>query len=173
MATLGSIGGAAQVQATSGTASATFNLTVNIPSVGIQKVSGDQQTAVIERPSPQPLVVKVVDSSGNGVAGAQVNFQVTTGVATLGSSSVITDSTGQASTTVTAGATYGSITVTATSSTFSVNFTLTAHPYGPSNITIINGASFNPNTGISPGGIAIIRGTGILTGRPGVVLGRS
>ncbi len=28
-------------------------------------------------------------------------------------------------------------------------------PFGPSNITIVNGASFDPNTGISPGGIAI------------------
>ena len=42
-----------------------------------------------------PLVVKVVDSSGNGIPGAQVNFQVTTGAATLGSSSAITDSTGR------------------------------------------------------------------------------
>ena len=169
LATLGSIAGVAQVQATSGTASATFNLTVYIPSVGIQKVSGDQQTATTNAAFLQPLVVEVVDSSGNGVSSAQVNFQVTTGTATLGASSVITDSTGQASTTVTASAIAGSITVTATSSTFSVNFTLTALPPGPANITVINGASYNPNTGISPGGIATIRGTGILTGITGVV----
>ena len=70
---------------------------------------------------------------------------------------------------MTAGATAGAITVTATSSTFSVNFTSTAQSPGPSNITIVNGASFDPNTGISPGGIATIRGTGILTGVTGVV----
>jgi uncharacterized protein (TIGR03437 family) len=169
LATLGSIGGVAQVKATSGSASATFNLTVNIPSTGIQKVSGDQQTSVINTAFASPLTVKVVNSSGNGLPGAQVNFQVTSGVATLGSSSAITDSTGQASTTVTAGATAGAITVTATSSTFSVSFTLTAQLPGPSNITIVNGASFDPNTGISPGGIATIRGVGILTGVTGVV----
>jgi uncharacterized protein (TIGR03437 family) len=169
LATLGAIGGAAQVQATAGTVSATFNLTVNIPSAGIQKVSGDQQTATVSTAFGSPLTVEVVDSSGSGIPGAQVNFQVIAGAATLGSSSVITSSAGLASTTVTAGATPGSITVTATSSTFSVSFTLTAQPVGPSNITIINGASFNPNTGISPGGIATISGTGILNGVTGVV----
>jgi uncharacterized protein (TIGR03437 family) len=169
LATLGPIGGVAQVTATAGTASATFNLTVNIPSVGIQKVSGDQQTTAIGTAFASPLVVQVVNASGNGIPGVQVNFQVTAGTATLGSSSAITNSSGQASTTVTAGATPGSITVTASSSTFSVSFTLTSQPPGPSGLSIVNGASFNPNTGISPGGIATIRGTGILSGVTGVL----
>jgi uncharacterized protein (TIGR03437 family) len=169
LVTLGAIGGVAHVTATAGTASATFNLTVNIPSAGLQKLSGDQQSAVINTAFASPLTVKVVDSKGNGVTGAQVNFQVASGVATLGSSSAITDSTGQASTSVTAGGTAGSITVSATSSTFSVSFSLTAHLPGPSNLTIVNGASFDPNTGISPGGIATIRGVGILPGVTGLV----
>jgi uncharacterized protein (TIGR03437 family) len=168
-ATLGSIGGAAQVMVTAGSVSATFNLTVVIPTVGIQKVSGDQQTTAINAPFASPLTVKVVDSNGNGVAGAQVNFQVTAGAASLSPSSVATDSTGQASTTVTAGATAGPITVSATSSTFSNSFTLTVLPKGATNITVINGASFDPNTGISPGGIATIKGMGILSGVQGVV----
>ena len=169
LVTLGSVGGPAQVKATAGTATATFNLTVSIPSVGIQKVSGDQQSAKINTAFTSPLTVKVVNSGGNGVSGTQVNFQVTSGTATLGSSSAITDATGQASTTVTAGGTPGTITVTATSATFSVSFTLTAQPLGPSNITVVNGASFNPNTGISPGGIANILGSGILSGVTGVL----
>jgi uncharacterized protein (TIGR03437 family) len=169
LATLGAIGGVAQVQATAGTVSATFDLTVNIPSAGIQKVSGDRQTATVSTAFASPLTVEVVDSSGNGLPGAQVNFQVTTGAATLGSTSVITSSAGLASTTVTAGATPGSITVSATSSTFSVSFTLTATPTGPSITSVVNGASFNPNTGISPGGIATISGTGILNGVTGLV----
>jgi uncharacterized protein (TIGR03437 family) len=170
VATLGAIGGVAQVQATAGNASATFNLTVNIPSVGIQKVSGDRQTAVINAAFALPLIVKVVDSNANGVPGAQVNFQVASGAATLGSSSVITDSTGQASTTVTAGATPGAITVTAASSTFSVTFNLTVRPNGPSNIAIVNGASFDPNTGVSPGSIANVSGLGILPGFTGLLV---
>ncbi len=169
LATLGNIGGVAQVTASAGTASATFNLTVNIPSAGIQEISGDQQTTQINTAFAQPLTVAVVNSSGAGLAGAQVNFQVTSGTATLGSSSAITNSAGQASTTVTAGTTPGPITITATSATFSVTFTLTALPIGPSNITIVNGASFNANTGISPGGIANISGTGILSSVAGVV----
>jgi uncharacterized protein (TIGR03437 family) len=169
LATLGAVGGVAQVKATAGTASATFSLTVNIPSAGLQKVSGDQQSTAINSAFTAPLIVKVVDSNGNGVAGAQVNFQVASGVATLGSASPITDSTGQASTTVTAGGTAGTITVTATTGAFSVSFSLTAHLPGPANITIVNGASFDPNTGISPGGIATIQGVGILPGVTGLV----
>jgi uncharacterized protein (TIGR03437 family) len=132
-------------------------------------VSGDQQSTVINSAFTAPLMVKVVDSNGNGVGGAQVNFQVASGVATLGSSSPITDSTGQASTTVTAGGTAGTITVTASTATFTVSFGLTAHLPGPANITIVNGASFDPNTGISPGGIATIQGVGILPGVTGLV----
>jgi uncharacterized protein (TIGR03437 family) len=169
LAVLGSIGGVAQVTATAGTGSATFQLTVNIPSAGLQKVSGDQQSTLISTAFPSPLTVKVVDSSGNGIAGAQVNFQVASGVATLSSSSAITDSTGQASTTVTAGSTAGTITITATAGSFSATFTLTAQPPGPANITIVNGASFDPNTGISPGSIATIRGIGILPGVTGLL----
>lgn len=169
LATLGSIAGVAQVQATAGTASATFSLTVNIPSVGIQKVSGDLQTTTVGAAYPLPLVVKVVDSGGNGVPGAQVNFEVTSGAATLGSTLVVTDSTGQASTSVTAGTTPGATTISAISGAFNVSFTLTAQPIGPNNITIVNGASFSPNTGISPGGIATIRGMGILPGVQGLL----
>lgn len=169
IATLGSIGGVAKVTATAGAASATFNLTVNIPAAGLQKVSGDQQTALLGTAFALPLTVEVVDANGNGVNAVQVNFQVTSGVATLGSAGAITTSSGQAFTTVTAGNTVGPIVVTATSGSFSTSFTLTARPPGPYNITIVNGASFDPNTGISPGGIATIRGMGILPGVTGLL----
>jgi uncharacterized protein (TIGR03437 family) len=162
VATLGSIGGVAQVKVTAGNASATFNLTVNLPSTGIQLVSGDAQTTVTNTDFASPLVVKVVDSSGNGVPGVQVTFQVTAGDATLTSASATTDTTGQATTTVTAGATGGPITVSAASGGFSVSFNLTSQLPGPTNITIVNGASFDANTGISPGGIATVSGNGIL-----------
>jgi uncharacterized protein (TIGR03437 family) len=169
IATLGSIGGTVQVQVNAGNASAVFSFTVNIPSAGIQKVSGDQQTAAINTTFALPLTVEVVNSGGGAVPGVQVNFQVTSGVATLSSSSAATGSNGQASTTVTAGGAGGTITVSATSAGFSVTFTLTAQLPGPNNITIVNGASFSPGTGISPGGIATISGTGFLTGVEGLV----
>jgi len=110
-----------------------------------------------------------VNSIGAGVAGAQVNFQVTSGVATLGSSAATTDANGQASTTVTAGGTAGNIKISATSGSFSATFTLTSQTVGVSGITVVNGASFSKNTGISPGGIAIISGKGFLPGVQGLV----
>ena len=121
LATLGSIAGVAQVKATAGTVSATFSLNVNIPSVGIQKVSGDQQTTVVGMAFALPLVVKAIDKNGSGIPGEQVTFQVASGTATLGASSAVTDSTGEASTTVTAGSAAGAITVSATSASYSVS----------------------------------------------------
>ncbi len=168
-AILGNIGGVAQVKVTVGGVSAVFNLTVNIPSAGIQKLSGDQQSIALDTAFPVPLTVAVVNASGQGVQGAQVNFQVTSGAAILSASSVVTGSNGQASTTVTAGGTPGTITVSATSANFSVTFTLTALYPGPQKITIVNGASFNKGTGISPGGIATISGMGFLTNVTGLV----
>ena len=170
LVTLGSTAGPVMVTATAGSASATFTLTNNIPAAALHKVSGDQQTATVSTPFNMPLTVQAVNSSGNGIGGLQISFQVTSGVATLGSATVTTDSTGQASTTVTAGATAGAITVTATTANFTVTFNLTAIPIGPASVTIVNGASFDANTGISPGGIATIRGTGMLSGVTGILV---
>jgi len=168
IATLGNVAGAAQVKVTAGSASATFTLNVSIPLAGLNKVSGDGQVAVTSSAFTSPLVVKVVDKNGAGVAGAQVTFQVTQGAATLGTQPVTTDANGQASTTVTAGATAGSISVSATVGTFSVSFTLTSRLPGPGSIAFKNGASFVAGQ-ISPGGIAIVTGTGLLPGISGVV----
>ncbi len=168
--TLGNVGGPAQVTVTAGSITTTFNLSVVIPLASMQKVSGDGQTATVSTAFTSPLVVQVLNASQNGVAGAQVTFQVTAGSAILGSQSAISDANGQASTTVQAGASAGAIAITAASAGFSVTFNLTAAPPGPRNIVIVNGASFDPNTGISPGAIATITGNGILTGVQGLVV---
>ena len=176
LATLGNVAGPATVTVTAGTVTATFTITVNIAAAGLQKVSGDAQTTLISTQFGSPLVVQVVDSKGNPVAGATVNFSVTTGSATLGSPTASTGSNGQASTTVTAGSSAGAITVTAsTSGGFSVSFSLTSHLPGPTSITIVNGASFLPGSAnspppISPGGIATIIGTGIAPSVQGLVV---
>jgi uncharacterized protein (TIGR03437 family) len=167
--TLGNIAGPFQITATSGSATATFNLAVVIPFSGIQKVSGDTQSAVINTAFTSPLVVEVTGSGGSGVPGATVAFQVTSGAATVGSASVISDANGMASTTVQAGATAGPVTITASSGTFSVTFTLTVRLPGPTNLSVVNGASFQAGTGISPGGIAVITGTGIVPNVQGLI----
>jgi uncharacterized protein (TIGR03437 family) len=170
IATLGSVAGIAQVKAIAGTASATFNLSVVVPSTGILKISGDNQTAQVNTPFGAPLVVEVVDATNKGVPGVQVNFQVTSGNATLGSLSASTDSNGQASIAVQASSTAGAVTVTASSNGFNVVFSLTVGQKAPTNLAIVNGASFNSNTGISPGGIAILSGNGILSGVQGLMM---
>jgi uncharacterized protein (TIGR03437 family) len=167
LATLGTIAGAAQVKVTAGSVSATFTLTVNIPSAGLTKVSGDAQTTLISTAFPAPLVVSVVDANGNPVQGATVTWTVTGG-ATLGSASTPTGANGQASTTVTAGPNAGPIVVTAATATFSATFNLTARLPGPTNVTFVNGASFIQDA-VSPGAIVIIKGTGIAPGVQGLV----
>jgi uncharacterized protein (TIGR03437 family) len=172
LATLGNIAGTAQVKVTAGSASTTFTLTVNIPSANILPVSGGGQTTLISTAFTSPLVVKVVDASGSPVQGATVTFTVTSGSASLGSSSAPTGPNGQASTNVTAGPNAGTIIVTAATSTFSTNFTLTSRLPGPTNVTFANAASFqgiNPPMPVSPGEIVIISGNGIAPGVQGLV----
>jgi uncharacterized protein (TIGR03437 family) len=171
LATLGSVAGNALVKVTAGSVSATFTLTVNIPAAGLQKVSGDAQTTIIGTAFPAPLVVAVVDSSGNPVQGATVTFQATGG-ATLGSASTTTGANGQASTTVTAGATAGPIVVTVTSAGFTQTFSLTARLAGATNVTFLNAAkapSPTPDAAVAPGEIVLISGTGIAPGVQGLV----
>ncbi len=80
----------------------------------VQVLSGVAQTGPATETFPQPIVVRVLDPQNNPRAGVNVNFSVT-GSATLSTTNpVITNSNGEAQTTVTAGAVGGPITVTAT-----------------------------------------------------------
>jgi uncharacterized protein (TIGR03437 family) len=165
--TLGNIAGTYQVLVTAGTATASFSYTISIPAAGIQAVSGSGQTAVINTPFGSPLVVKLVDGSGAPVSGVQVTFAVTGGSASLGSATSTTDSSGQASTSITAGGTAGTITVSASAGALTIFFALISRLPGPTNVSFLNAASFQP--GISPGSLAIIGGIGLLPGVQGVV----
>lgn len=170
LGTLGNIPGTFQVKVTpaTGTGSATFTYTVMSPATGIQPVSGGGQTTLVNTPFASPLVVRVVDATGKPVSGVMVTFSAT-GNATVGNPTATTDSSGQAQTTVIAGLNAGNITVTASAAGgFSTSFALTARLPGPQNVTLLNGASFQP--GISPGSLAVIKGTGLLPGVQGVVV---
>jgi uncharacterized protein (TIGR03437 family) len=169
--TLGNVGGQVQVLATSGGVSATFNLASVVPSSGLLKISGDAQSAVIKTAFTSPLVVEVTGSGGSAVTGAPVTFQVTAGSATITSPNGTSGANGQVSTTVQAGSSAGPVTITATTATFTVTFNLTVRLPGPSNLKVVNGASFLAGTGISPGGIAIVTGDGIVPNVEGVVTG--
>jgi hypothetical protein len=131
IAALGNIAGAARVKVTSGNASVTFTLTVNITASQLLKISGDGQTTIVGESFSEPLVVEARDAQGNVVSGLPVAFAVTSGTASVGSTSVNTGSNGRASTTVTAGATAGPVVVTATAADLSATFNLTVSPPGP------------------------------------------
>ena len=77
-------------------------------------VSGNGQTASSGSALTQPLVVKVTDRTGAGLAGVIVNFTVTpSDGAKLTLASAITVNDGTASTSVTLGSTAGPVTITA------------------------------------------------------------
>jgi uncharacterized protein (TIGR03437 family) len=176
--TLGSIGGAFQVRVRSklGSAVSVFTVNVNVAVSNLNKVSGDNQSVLVSKAFPQPLVVKVVDARNAGVQGIAVAFSVTTGSATLSATSVTTGSDGTASITVTAGAAAGAIVVKAAITNYSVTFTLSSRLAGPEVTAagFVNGAGGQP--GVVPGGIVSIYGKGIapnLSGSitPGNVIG--
>ena len=88
------------------------------------RVSGDTQATLTGGQVPIPLRVRVRGADGQPLSGATVTWTVTTGSATPGSPTVLSDSQGFASTTLTMGATAGAIGVqAAVPSTTPVTFT--------------------------------------------------
>ena len=172
----------------SGTASGTVQITATCPACasvktysftetavpivtisGLTIFSGNNQSALVNAVFSLPLVVQVIGSNGQPDANVGVQFSVT-GPASLSSSSVSTNSSGQAQVSVTAGATAGSVTVTATVGSFTQTFTLTVVPPGPTLTasSFYNGADFQAGS-ISPCSIATIIAPGLAPGIQGVV----
>jgi uncharacterized protein (TIGR03437 family) len=149
--------------------STTFSETANVQISGLQKNSGDQQSAITGAAFAQPLVVTVNGSNNQPLANYPVQFAVTAGSATLSASSATTNSSGQAQINVTAGTATGSVTVTATAGSYSDIFTLTVTPPGPvvTAASFYNGAGFQQGS-LSPCGIAAIIAPGIAPGIQGI-----
>jgi len=78
----------------------------------IVKVSGDQQSSVLARPLPQPIVVRVTDPNDTPVPNATVTFTVGNG-GSVAPTSITTDANGLASATWTLGPGLGQQTATA------------------------------------------------------------
>jgi len=76
---------------------------------GLSAISGRAQTGIAGTMLPAPLVVKVRDSFGNGIAGVPVTFSDKGIGGQFSATPVITDSTGRATVTYTAGPTTGTI----------------------------------------------------------------
>ncbi len=65
------------------------------------KLSGDEQQGLAGAALPEPLVVQVLDQSGNVLEGVQVTFAITAGDGTLSVETPITDTQGRAASTLT------------------------------------------------------------------------
>lgn len=115
----------------------TNNVTATIAAAAIAKTSGDTQTATVGTAVSNPLLVTVTDASSNPVIGATVAFAVTGGGGSVGSATVTTNGSGQASTTLTLGTTAGTNTVTATVAGLDpVTFTATGTAGAAANVTL-------------------------------------
>jgi hypothetical protein len=82
--------------------SAGFNITAGAART-LSLVSGNNQSGSLNTLLPQPIVVKVSDSLGNGVSGRTVTFVVAAGGGTVGTPTATTDAAGLASSTCTLG----------------------------------------------------------------------
>lgn len=171
---LGNVPGVHQVRLRSAASNVQvlFNATVNLQLSQLQKVSGDNQDTIINTPFTEPLTVRVLGALSAPVQGANVQFTVLSGAATLSSGTVATDAAGLAKTTVTAGAAAGPITVQASIANFTVSFLLNSRPPGPgiTPSSFYNSASGQAG-GVSPGTLVSIYGAGLATGLQGCVTG--
>lgn len=107
----------------------TFLHTVNPgPPTSLQAVSGNGQSGLPGQQLPNPVVVRLVDAMGNGLAGRSVAWPVATGGGTITAAATTTDAAGRASATWTLGPAIGVNIVIPASSGFTATFTATGTP---------------------------------------------
>jgi uncharacterized protein (TIGR03437 family) len=171
--TLGNYGGPFTVTVRSGDAMATFNLSVNMAANQLVKRAGDVQAVAPGQFAAEPLLVEVRGTNGFGVAGQMVKFEVTQGNAALLTPEVMSDQLGLAFSRVRVNAGSGAVRVRASAIGQSVEFQVDVTgtvPVVPAN-GFVDAASFT--TGLVPGSLAAIFGTGIVSGNVGVTQAQS
>ncbi|MBI1357081.1 MAG: hypothetical protein GC160_22295 [Acidobacteria bacterium] len=94
LATLGNYGGPLEVVVQSGDVSATFDLAVNLPATELRLRSGDAQAVPVGQATPQPLVVQALGTTGFGVGGVPVQWEVVSGPGQITGSTSSTDNVG-------------------------------------------------------------------------------
>lgn len=107
------------------------------------KVSGDNQSGIVDTTLPNNLVVQVNDSSGTPQSGVPINFAVSGGGGSVSPTSTVTNANGQASTTLTlgsipSGANNGTVVTVSAAGIGSVYFTATAVPASSNHIVMEN-----------------------------------
>ena len=176
----------------SNAANGTITITIAIPNTAIlarfsetavplvtvamlQKISGDQQTAVSGQAFTSPLVVQATNTNGQPASGFTVNFSVVGPAYISTSATPVTNSSGQAQVSLIAQATASSAQVyvsAALGGLTPVTFQLTVNPAGP-NITatsFVNAADQKAGS-ISPCSLATVTGPGLAPSVQGTVLG--
>jgi Big-like domain-containing protein len=124
----------------------------------VSVVSGNTQTGVVATAVTNPVMVQVKDANGNPVSGATVTFAVT-GSATLGNTTVQTDASGNASTTVMLGNTSGNVVVTASVAgvTTPATFNLTATPDVAASLVVVSGNNQSGSVGVALANPMVVR----------------
>lgn len=124
----------------------TFTVTATQPAVArIEKLTADPQAAPVSTAYADSIAVRVLDASGNPMAGVPVAFTTTSGA--VSPSSTVTTSAGVARARWTLGTTTGAVTATAQAGGQTAFFSTTALPGVPSQITIAAGNGQSATTG--------------------------
>ena len=133
---------------TSPTCTVTMNSDLSVtaaftPPPTVNLTTGNNQGAALGTPFATPLQVRVLDSSGNPIAGATVLFSVSSSgaSASLSSTSVTTSATGFASVTATANGTAGAYSVMAALSGTPTTGTFSLWNYGAATAVAVSGGS--------------------------------
>ncbi len=159
--TLGTVAGSQAAQASlSGASGSPVSFTATATPAAaseLEKVSGDGQLGAVGTALTNPLVAKVSDQFGNGVAGVAVGWSATDGL--LSAPTVPTGPNGTSAVTLTMGDTEGPITITATAGALAgspqtFTATATATPPPSSDITVVNDA-FQPGSLTVPAGTTV------------------
>jgi trimeric autotransporter adhesin len=132
--------GSAEVTATVGDATTAVHLTVEasaaVPSTMVA-VQGQNQSGYVDEQLSNPLVVRIDDEDGQPVEDVLVQWEVTSGSASLSYERVRSNEHGRAGTYVTFGETAGTVVVRATSEGLTpVDFELTAQAGAAANVDV-------------------------------------
>lgn len=113
-------------------------------------IDGDAQSAVVHNTLANPLRARVTDAFGNGVSGVNVDFNLISGLATLGAPTVPTDADGYAAVGVQMDSLAGPVVIGAYAPGLtpdSLVYTLTALPAAPSALLVVGGEEQTISTG--------------------------
>lgn len=100
--------GSGTLQASSSGLNATASVTVEQRAAAIKVVSGDGQEALRETKLPEPVVVRLEDRGGHGVAGLEIRFAPGAESGSVSIESVTSDESGEGATEWTLGSKFGS-----------------------------------------------------------------